>query len=149
MRYRIIVYRSRKLLDDFIPFDDTGPGEDEAEVFETYEADEMEDAEPDEKMTRAQRRAQKKEMKKQRRANAHLMTIGEQKIDPREYDPEDIEDMQANAIVNGDGFYDILEPIDIGEEKEIQKVDRKKFLLLIPIIGVVILVIFVAFRLAI
>jgi hypothetical protein len=146
MRYRIIVYRSRKLQDDFVPFDDTGPDEDGVEAYGT---DDVEEAEPEEKMTRAQRRAQKKEMKKQRRANAHLMKIGDQEIDPRDYDPEDIEDMRANAALNTDGFYDILEPIDEGDEKEIKKVDKKKFLLLIPIIGAVVLVLFVAFRFAI
>lgn len=143
MRYRIIIYRSRKLRDDFIPFDSAAP----EDFFEEPEEESFSgDDEPEEKMTRAQRRAQRKEMKRQRRANAHLVEIGDKTVDPREYDPEDIEDMKASAEVNRDGFYDILEPIDIGEERDVQKMDRRKYLLLIPIVGVLAAIIFFGFR---
>ena len=131
MRYRVITYRSRKLKRNTILIDEMGAGDSgPVSDFEDLDEDEYDDDDEDVLLTRRERRAQKKQLKKEQRENAKKFRVGDEEYNEDDFDPEDVEDMRASELMNKDGFYDPLEPIDSSEEHINQNKSTKTFLMI-------------------
>ena len=143
MKYRVITYRSRKLKHSTIIFDDLG-AEDSAPIsgFDDAEDEIEEDDEEEVRLTRRERRAQRKQLKKEQKENEKKFRIGDEEYNEDDFDPEDVEDMRASEMLNKDGFYDPLEPIDSGEEKVREKKSMQTYLIIggatVLVLGIII-----------
>lgn len=143
MKYRVITYRSRKLKNSTIIFDDLGT-EDSAPIsgFDEIDDEEDDDDEEEVRLTRRERRAQKKQLKKEQRENEKKFRVGDEEYNEDDFDPEDVEDMRASEMMNKDGFYDPLEPIDSGEERVREKKSSKTYFIIggatLVVLGIII-----------
>ena len=110
-----MTFRSRKLKKTILLEEDM-ESDGLIELVEDVQSEEKEDLEKEEKLSRKERKARNKQLRKDRKAQKHLHTLENgDVVDETEYDPEELEDLRISAILNKDGFYDALEPIDLGQ----------------------------------
>lgn len=144
MKYRVITYRSRKLKHSTMIFDDLG-ADDSAPISgfdDVDDEDEYDDDEEEVRLTRRERRAQKKQLKKEKKENEKKFRVGDEEYNEDDFDPEEVEDMRASEMMNKDGFYDPLEPIDSGEERVREKKSARTYLIIgaatLVVVGIII-----------
>lgn len=129
MKYRTITFRSRKLKYDVLPEGDYGDDETVSLIKDEPDEEAAPEHEKEKKLSGKERRAIKKQLKKDRKEKKYLKTLDNGEIvNEREYDPEELDDLRISAILNKDGFYDALEPFDFGqsEQKERHRKDLGK-----------------------
>lgn len=127
---RVITYRSRKLEASVLSKID-------GEYVLTKRPVKEVDADDDVRMTRKEIKQQKKALKKERKKNKNVIVVGGEEINKKDFDPEEFDDFIAADALNKDGFYDMLHPIDEGEEQLYNSnVDKKTVL---TIVGLAIL----------
>lgn len=135
--YRTITFRSRKLKTDIIAEDLNGSirflSQDELEYSPLGE-DEI-DREPDQetdgkagKLTRQELEEDDEARRKTQEESGQDESGDENDYDEDDYDPDELEDINADKLLNADGFYNPLEPIDSGEIRKKASVDKKLLL---------------------
>lgn len=133
--YRLITYRSRKLKHTTLPLYE----EDEETTLSGYQPDRAsldEDELPDEavKLTRKERRAQKKQLKAARKEAVKTYIIDGEEVDEDDLTEEEWAEIRASEMINTDSFYDALEPVDSGEVVQVKRKLSKQMVLVIGMV---------------
>ena len=133
--YRLITYRSRKLKHTTLPLYE----EDEETTLSGYQPDRAsldEDELPDEavKLTRKERRAQKKQLKTARKEAVKTYIIDGEEVDEDDLTEEEWAEIRASEMINTDSFYDALEPVDSGEAVQVKRKLSKQMVLVIGMV---------------
>lgn len=133
--YRLITYRSRKLKHTTLPLYE----EDEETTLSGYQPDRAsldEDELPDEavKLTRKERRAQKKQLKAARKEAVKTYIIDGEEVDEDDLTEEEWAEIRASEMINTDSFYDALEPVDSGEAVQVKRKLSKQMVLVIGMV---------------
>lgn len=133
--YRLITYRSRKLKHATLPLYET----DDEITLSGYQPDRAsldEDELPDEavKLTRKERRAQKKQLKAARKEAVKTYIIDGEEVDEDDLTEEEWAEIRASEMINTDSFYDALEPVDSGEVVQVKRKLSKQMVLVIGMV---------------
>ena len=136
--YRVITYRSRPLKKNTIKLEATGTPV--AAFDEPVKQSGNKNATDikAEKKTRKELRQEKKELKAQKKSEREKIYI----IDDVEVREEDLTaderaDIEANAILNIDGFYTALKPLDYYENEEIKNNKPNKLMIAVIVLGMI------------
>lgn len=135
--YRTITFRSRKLKTEIIAEDLNGSirflSQDEL-MYNPLNEDEISrdpDQESEGKAGKLTSRDLEEDNEVRRKMQEELFqdeSNNKGDYDEDDYDPDELEDINADKLLNADGFYNPLEPVDSGEVRKKTTVDKKLLL---------------------
>ena len=135
--YKLITYRSRRLESNYSEKLPTGS----MLVGSFNEIIEEIDDEPERKLTRKERKAQKKKLKEyETQSNVKTYIIDGEEAEEGDLTDEELASIKASEMINKDSFYDALEPLDNGEYTTVKRRDKKMLIVLGGAFGVILIV---------
>lgn len=135
--YKLITYRSRRLESNYSEKLPTGS----MLVGSFNEIVEEIDDEPERKLTRKERKAQKKKLKEyEEQSNVKTYIIDGEEVEEGDLTEEELASIRASEMINKDSFYDALEPLDNGEYTTVKRRDKKMLIVLGGAFGAILIV---------
>ena len=135
--YKLITYRSRRLESNYSEKLPTG-----SMLVGSFNEiiEEIED-EPERKLTRKERKAQKKKLKEyEAQSNVKTYIIDGEEVEEGDLTEEELASIKASEMINKDSFYDALEPLDNGEYTTVKRRDKKMLIVLGGAFGTILVV---------
>ena len=135
--YKLITYRSRRLESNYSEKLPTG-----SMLVGSFNEiiEEIED-EPERKLTRKERKAQKKKLKEyEAQSNVKTYIIDGEEVEEGDLTAEELASIKASEMINKDSFYDALEPLDNGEYTTVKRRDKKMLIVLGGAFGAILVV---------
>lgn len=121
MSYYAITFKSKKLKRSIVYIDILPDLEENKTIDNIDSIFDANSSEPEVKMSRKERRAQKKQLKEEQKrtrslepASENIYVINGEDVAEEDLTKEEREDIEANKLLNQDHFYDPLEPLDWG-----------------------------------
>ena len=134
--YKLITYRSRRLESNYSEKLPTG-----SMLVGSFNEIIEEIDEPERKLTRKERKAQKKKLKEyEEQSNVKMYIIDGEEVEEGDLTDEELASIKASEMINKDSFYDALEPLDNGEYTTVKRRDKKMLIVLGGAFGAILIV---------